>query len=152
MKRGAEVGVKAGENIANILQVCPDFTFYAIDHWDAKRPYLTWNKRAHFTHEKMFDRMAQSYWGRIIKLKGLSETVVDEIPDGSLDLVFIDGDHSFNGCLNDITNYLPKLKSGGIMAGHDYGHPRFPGVKKAVDKFFPKVELHDDFVWWVEKP
>jgi hypothetical protein len=150
LKVGAEIGVKAGENIANILKACPDFIFYAIDCWDPKLKYLTWRKGAQFTHEKMFDRLVSAYPDNIIKKKGYSVPMAATIPDGSLDLVFIDGDHSFDGCAIDISTWLPKLKSGGIIAGHDYGHARFPGVKKVVDSFFPTIELHDDFVWWLK--
>lgn len=40
--------------------------------------------------------------------------------DGSLDFVFIDGDHSYEGCKRDILAYLPKMKPNSIISGHDY--------------------------------
>lgn len=40
--------------------------------------------------------------------------------DQSVDFAFIDGDHSYEGCKRDIIAWLPKIKSGGILAGHDY--------------------------------
>lgn len=54
-------------------------------------------------------------------------------PDNSIDFIFIDADHSEAGVTRDIKAWLPKLKKGGVMAGHDYGNPRYSGVKKAVD-------------------
>jgi hypothetical protein len=48
--------------------------------------------------------------------------------DKSIDFVFIDGDHSYNAVVQDIKAWLPKIKSGGILAGHDYA---FPEVRKA---------------------
>jgi predicted O-methyltransferase YrrM len=70
---------------------------------------------------------------------------------GYVNLVFIDGDHSYEGCKGDITAWLPNIKPGGIMAVHDYKkselyehdkdykddapHPKpWPGVDKAVDE------------------
>lgn len=54
--------------------------------------------------------------------------------DGSLDAVFIDGDHSYEAVEADINAWLPKVKSTGILAGHDYDDS---GVHAAVNSFFP---------------
>lgn len=53
--------------------------------------------------------------------------------DNSLDFVFIDASHDFKSVLEDVHSWFPKVKKGGIIAGHDY---RAPDVKKAVDLFF----------------
>jgi predicted O-methyltransferase YrrM len=60
------------------------------------------------------------------------------IPDKSLDIIFIDADHSFLGVNNDIKAWLPKVREGGILAGHDYNHSQFPGVTNAVNECFMK--------------
>ncbi len=51
------------------------------------------------------------------------------------DLIFIDGDHSYEGCMQDLALYAPLLEPGGFIAAHDYISPKYPGVKKAVDAF-----------------
>ncbi len=51
------------------------------------------------------------------------------------DFVFIDGDHSYEGCLADLRAWWPKVKVGGRIAGHDHTHD-FPGVIRAVSEFF----------------
>jgi cephalosporin hydroxylase len=56
------------------------------------------------------------------------------IPDGACYMVFIDGDHSFEGCMSDIRTFLPKVMRGGIIAGHDYFV--YPGVRQAVHQAF----------------
>jgi hypothetical protein len=43
--------------------------------------------------------------------------------DGSIDFLMIDGDHSYEGVKQDIMNYLPKMKSGGLIAGDDAYDP-----------------------------
>lgn len=60
-------------------------------------------------------------------------------PDRSLDFVFIDGDHSYDGVMRDLVAWIPKVKVGGILAGHDYEWNA--EVTKAVDFFF----AHDKY-------
>lgn len=54
---------------------------------------------------------------------------------GVVDFVFIDADHRYEGCKADIKAWLPKVKPGGILAGHDYAD-EYHGVKQAVDEAF----------------
>lgn len=42
--------------------------------------------------------------------------------DSSLNFVFIDGAHDYDSVSTDITHWLPKIKKGGILAGHDFSH------------------------------
>jgi predicted O-methyltransferase YrrM len=65
--------------------------------------------------------------------------------DETLDFVFIDASHEYENVKNDIINWYPKVKIGGIIAGHDY----IGGVKKAVDEFFTgkKVEFRE--ISWI---
>lgn len=58
----------------------------------------------------------------------------EQIPDESLDAVFIDGDHSFGAVYCDLQFWWNKLKKGGWMLGDDYSSCH-PGVPKAVNKF-----------------
>jgi hypothetical protein len=70
--------------------------------------------------------------------------------DKSIDFVFIDGDHSYNAVIKDIEAWLPKMKSGSILAGHDYG---FPEVKKACHDIFGENDWSDYFngdCWMIE--
>lgn len=56
------------------------------------------------------------------------------------DLVFVDGDHSFEGCLRDLNNWWPNLAQGGSVLIHDYyDHPDH-GVCDAVDKFIEECD------------
>jgi len=72
-------------------------------------------------------------------------------PNGSLDCVFIDADHSADAVYQDIVTWLPKVKQGGVLAGHDYAHVDCPGVKVGVDRFFGqgRVTLDPDTIWRV---
>jgi predicted O-methyltransferase YrrM len=62
----------------------------------------------------------------------------------SLDFVFIDGDHSRAAVLADIAAWLPKLKPGGLLAGHDYrmtSQAHLRGVTEAVESLWPGEDL-----------
>ena len=48
-----------------------------------------------------------------------SDDAVNYYPDGSIDFIMIDGDHSYEGVKKDVLNYIPKMKPGGIMVGDD---------------------------------
>ena len=52
-------------------------------------------------------------------LRGDSVEMSKHIPDNSLDLCFIDADHTYSGVKRDIEAYLPKVKNGGYICGHD---------------------------------
>lgn len=63
----------------------------------------------------------------------------------SFDFVFIDADHTYNGCAGDIEAYLPLMKRGGTMAGHDF---HWPGVAQAVtEEFGDTVTLGPSSIW-----
>jgi len=50
---------------------------------------------------------------------------------GTIDLVFIDGDHSYEACKADIAAWAPFVKRGGVIAFHDFGS-RASGVTQAI--------------------
>ena len=62
-----------------------------------------------------------------------------------LDWIYIDGDHSYEGCLKDLENALQVVRPGGLIIGDDYGWPdakwQKPGVTKAVNEFINKNKL-----------
>lgn len=83
--------------------------------------------------------------GNLEKL-GLAGTVVprpvpspeaaEEHADGSVDFVFVDGSHDFEGAFADVAAWWPKVRPGGVLAGHDYVHWSGDGVERAVKEFF----------------
>lgn len=70
------------------------------------------------------------------------------VPDGWADFVFIDAAHSYEAVRDDIADWLPKVKPGGWLGGHDY-HSHFQGVIRAVDEAFGKdgIDLLDGHIW-----
>jgi predicted O-methyltransferase YrrM len=66
-----------------------------------------------------------------------SDEAVEKLGGSKYDFVYIDGLHTYDGVKNDIINYLPLVKDGGVIGGHDYvnsGH--LVGVYQAVNEIF----------------
>lgn len=75
-------------------------------------------------------------------------------PDNSITCVFLDAGHSYEEVKQNITEWLPKIKIGGILAGDDVGVPNevspiWPGVKQACNELLPGWlhSPHDAFIW-----
>lgn len=84
--------------------------------------------------------LLRTYGGRSKILRGRTTAMAQYVPDNSVDLVYIDADHSYSGCIQDIHAYWPKLKSGGICAFHDYKNSAY-GVNQAVHDFASAFSL-----------
>ncbi len=70
--------------------------------------------------------------------------------DGSIDVCWIDAGHTEEEVDADIKAWLPKVKKGGIISGHDYLPNTWMGVVAAVDKTFGKPDGVEDWIWWVK--
>ena len=71
--------------------------------------------------------------------------------DSSVEFVFVDAGHEFKMVKNDILSWYPKIKPGGIIAGHDYSD-EFLGVKCAVDIYLKERKIFNrGSVWYVER-
>ncbi|RLI59813.1 MAG: hypothetical protein DRO67_09555, partial [Candidatus Asgardarchaeum californiense] len=80
-------------------------------------------------------------------IRGDSATMADEFQHASVDFVFIDAAHDYESVKNDIAAWFPKVKVGGIIAGHDYKNDEPTGVEQAVDeRFGSKIKVVEN-IW-----
>ena len=94
----------------------------------------------------MFNNRTKEY-NNISLIKKTSDDAVKELDSETYDFVYIDGMHQYENVKQDIINYLPKIKQGGVIGGHDYG-PTWPGIKQAVDEMFGKPDkIFKDTSW-----
>jgi hypothetical protein len=144
---GAEIGVFGGR-MSRCLLERPGMHLYMVDQWlpwtvDATCPGDIMNTLT-MEHQEMFkaSAIAQTDFAanRRTILHMDSVKAADHVPDGSLDFVFIDANHSYEGCKHDIEAWLPKLKDHGLLCGHDYSE-KFPGVIQAVNEFAGVIDL-----------
>lgn len=79
-----------------------------------------------------------------------SMDAVKQYKDNSLDFVLIDGSHEYEDVVNDITEWLKRVKPGCMLAGDDY---EWPGVKRAVQELLPTADIiHGPGLWIYMKP
>lgn len=84
--------------------------------------------------------------GKVIRMiRAKSEDAAPRIVTASLDLVYIDGDHSELAVRRDIALWLPKIRPGGVICGDDYCHAHSGGVKPVVDELFPDKSVRGRF-------
>ncbi len=159
---GAEIGVLNGNTAFRILRARPLLVHYMIDPWTVPKKdssYFNSDENAiksSMAHEAAYNKTLKRVefaGGRAIIMRMFSHEAAQKIKDGSLDFVFVDGDHTYLGVSKDLKLWINKLKKGGWIGGHDYDHPKLPGVKKAVDEFFEgyteQIELDDNRTWFV---
>jgi len=139
---GAEIGVALGDNASEMLKSWDNVKLILCDsYWHS----LEWETR---TRERLVE-----FNDRITWYIQDSQEASRAIADNSLDFVYIDGDHSYRNCYMDIHLWWQKVKSGGVLCGHDFFEEI--GVMTAVSKFVLENQLllnakwHD---WWIIKP
>lgn len=93
----------------------------------------------------------QSKFNFFNAIKSDTASAAELFKDESLEFVFIDADHSAKGVTRDIEAWLPKVKKGGVLAGHDYGNWRYPELKIAVDKILSEAKKTSEMCWIYEK-
>lgn len=158
LARGVEVGVAFGGHSEAILSTGVVDKLFGVDSYRHRDGY----DDPMNLPQPVFDRLAQRVIDRLKAFGERFELVrEDSVPagvrfeDGSLDFVYLDADHSEEGVSADLCTWAVKVREGGVIAGHDYGHRDFPGVKRAVDRFFARLgwPVHEagHGVWWVER-
>lgn len=135
LKKGAEIGVCDGHFSVMLLDTIPGLELYCIDPWLGYGTYREKGFSGHFrnSYEKAMDALS----GRARIIRKLSMDALADIPDESLDFVFIDGNHSYDYVREDVREWTKKVRKGGIVSGHDYYVMRSGGddVIRAVNEY-----------------
>lgn len=146
---GAEIGTLEGEYAEMLLDNNPGLHLNCVDPYLAYKGYVEYR-----TQDRMNEFMANG----LRRLEGKNYTLIrkksseaaQDFADNSLDFVFIDGNHEFRHVVNDIADWLPKIRKGGIMSGHDYIKRQDPkwgmGVVEAVQGYTSVYRIRPWFV------
>jgi len=133
-----EIGVHNGEHAFVINEILQPKKLFLVDSWGRDGVYNPGNESNQYWDEcllKTMSRFTQHQHVEIIC--GASHTESAKFRNGMFDFIYIDADHAYEAVKKDLENWFPKLRPGGIIAGHDYTDDFFVeiGVIKAVDEF-----------------
>jgi hypothetical protein len=154
--RVAEIGVASGEYSESLFSVLEPEVLCLVDCWKAlshdEDPVHNWG-------QEVFDNMYREVIKKFAKhnnvrvIKECSKEAALLFPDQYFDVVYVDANHTYPGVSADLEVWLPKVKIGGIIAGHDYfcGAPDKPwtqyfGIVPAVNEFIKKHNLTIDYL------
>lgn len=161
-KTFVEVGCKEGRTTGHILKTVPDSRVIAIDPWMAQEASADPTKETYKDWD--FGQIEREFWanvgeheGSCLMLRETSERAAQTFAETGLnvdgtDLIFIDALHDYEHVKQDIGLWWPKVRIGGMLAGHDFNH-KWPGVERAVAESFNlmHVGVAPDSVWFVIK-
>lgn len=136
--RGAEIGVDRGRFSEYMLKYNDGMTMLCVDPW-------RWKLRGESRYKSTIKRLAQ-FGERATIIRADSFDAVRDVPDESLDFVYIDGDHTFDFVMTDIIWWSKKVRYGGMVSGHDYYRFRRGGVVPAVDAY---TQQHGISEWFL---
>lgn len=137
-KVGVEIGVFKGEFSKELLDRW-NGTLYMVDPWRELTDEEYLDSSNHKNHSTAYHETMESIKGfeqRAIMIRSLSSQAADLFEDNSLDFVYIDGNHSYASVKEDLELWWPKLKTGGLMSGHDFlivDWPRLPKLPNGKD-------------------
>lgn len=150
-----ELGVAAGDFACQLIRTNPLAVYEGIDRYADHHDLNEWKKA-----QQKITTTLREVRGRagVIWMSTFAEQL-HHYRDNSLDLVYIDGyAHTGQQGGQTIRDWYPKVRPGGILAGHDY-HPKWRPTMDAVDEFVQVAHLQLNIIdelpfpsWWVVKP
>ena len=147
---GLEIGVDRGTFSEYMFKNIPNLHLTGVDPW-------YWKLRGESRYRSTLKKMAPY---NMTIIRKTSREAADDIEDGSLDYLHIDGDHTFDFVMTDLILFVPKVKEGGVISGHDYYGFTRAGVIPAVNVFTQQHMVHEWFItdektptyFWVREP
>jgi hypothetical protein len=143
-KKGAEIGVQYGKHAEQMYKTINGLHLIGVDPWTKYSNHTQESMDAKY--ENTMERLKP--YPNITIIRKTSMDAVKDVANESLDFVYIDGFHDFDWVMSDLIFWAPKVRSAGIIAGHDY-YPFFrAGVMTAVDAY---VKGHHVTDWYVTR-
>ena len=137
-----EIGVWKGGSTSfmgvEILNSGKKIEYHAIDSFDGSKEHG--NVSDWLYNEASQNLKPLTDLGIVKLIRGYSLDQVKKYENNSIDFCFIDASHEYEDVKLDIEAWLPKVKSGGILAGHDYD-PAWSGVVRAVDELIGRDNI-----------
>ena len=148
LDKGVEVGVQYGHSAKTWCENNPELHLTCIDPYSIYRA-----RRSQEKQDSVYEQAQRNLAGlNVTFLRERSLDAVDRFDDGSLGFVHIDGDHSFDACVQDIIRWVPKVRKGGMVLIHDYVAFYLGGVRDAVDGYTRNHVIRKWFVTHDQTP
>jgi hypothetical protein len=159
-KKICEVGVNRGHFLSILAISNPDH-LVGVDVWDI------YDKEAYkdmpiyfdyYTHDKnkvwreQVQKWAKKTYLNVDIIVNLSVEAAKQFEDGYFDFVYIDANHTYESVTADLNAWYPKVREGGMIAGHDYhndisGDGKFHmSCKDGIDDFVEKIGKEKDIM------
>lgn len=160
--QGVEIGALSGGNARQIVSTWQAGILYLVDLWKPQ-PAHVYREEQKMDFGGCFDdckRLADEFHGRIVLMQADSLDAAKAFEDGTLDFVYLDGNHCFEAVTADIWKWHPKVRPGGIFGGHDLwddtNYPSFGEVKSAVEHWSKRRNIPFHYTpkcgsWWTVK-
>lgn len=123
-------------------------TVYAVDTWkgtEQQGTELSQHEEGWLLEEFKLNTAGLD---NIVICEGPSVEMAKVYAGPEIDVVFIDGYHTYEGVRDDILSWSPMLRPGGILCGHDYVPPYWEGLLRAVREFVPKFRVVPGTMIW----
>lgn len=141
-KKVLEIGVADGSNAIRIYNHLKPEKIWLVDPWISQNNRAADRGSNDKQHNEAYEKTKDKFSNKNCEiLRDFAKNVPDKFEDEFFDFIYIDGDHSYEGCKIDLDLYYPKLKKGGFFGGHDFTgnwnslHNKEYGVQKAVSEF-----------------
>lgn len=145
-----EVGSWKGKSTHALLSGCKG-KVYSVDTWQGSedlRDSTNWMAKKEDVYS-IFVENTKTF-NHSISIPKSSVDAAQCFQDDSIDMVFIDAGHDYKSVKEDILAWLPKVKEGGIICGHDY-QQSWMSVIQAVNEILGKPDGTCDSIWWLKK-
>jgi len=162
--RIAELGVQYGYFSAIIHYINHPKELVLVDAWrHFPGPYRGQGNVGDEEQEKIRQFVTDKFlpYPNVRVVHSMTHDAATLFPDGHFDCVYIDASHFLEDIRQDLIDWYPKVKSGGLFCGHDYWQVNVPyiQVKEAVDEFCVQNGLNLDYItlghcgsWGLWKP
>jgi hypothetical protein len=154
-----EVGCWKGKSVAylavEIINSGKDIKVDAVDTWEGSPTETVLMSDPYVRTGKLYQLFVSNIApvsSVVTPVKLPSVEAAKRYEDESLDVVFIDACHTYDCVKEDIAAWLPKVKKGGYLAGHDYytWETDHDGVRQAVDETFGN-NIHTSEWCWIHR-
>jgi hypothetical protein len=122
LNQGAEIGVHLGLFSKVLCESNLKLQLHCVDPWRAYTGYVDYSDSDKLNRAFAYARkLLQGHSVHFLRMS--SRAALEQFKDGSLDFVYIDGNHELSHVVFDLVHWSKKVRSGGIIAGHDYKQP-----------------------------